>query len=187
MKATTFLLALAIASLSGLSIASKPVSSRNPAPIIEPAPCAVAPVDPLLTRLREIPPEQFADLGSLEAWANSSTVGGGTVQTIHAGDTVEVAIAFRSHTTRYESCDVIVYSRQRLENASPWQLVTHRQPVFRDLVEASVGEDHLEFRTVSGGKTLLRLPFDGLELVVPSKQIREIDLLSQFSIETNRP
>ena len=187
MKATTLLLALAIASLSGLSIASKPTPPLDPAASATPVRCAVAPVDPLLTRLREIPPEQFVDLPSLEAWANSSTVGGGTVQTILAGDTVEVAIAFRSHTSRYESSDVIVYSRLRLKEARPWQLVTHRQPVFRDLVEASVSEDRLEFRTVSGGRTLLALPFSGLEPVVPSSQIREIDLLSHFSIDPAHP
>ena len=187
MKATTLLLALAIASLSGLTIASKPTPAFDPIPAENPVCCAVAPVDPLLTRLREIPPEQFANLHSLEAWANSSTVGGGTVQTILAGDTVEVAIAFRSHTSRYESSDVVVYSRLQLKDAKPWQLVTHRQPVFRDLVEATVGEDRLEFRTVSGGKTLLELPFSGLVPVVPSSQIREIDLLSHFSIDPQRP
>ena len=52
-------------------------------------------------------------------------------------DDIEVAIAFRSHPSRYESSDAIIYSRHRQNEKSPWQLLTSRQPVFRDLIEAA--------------------------------------------------
>ena len=67
------------------------------------------------------------------------------------------------------------------------RVLTRRHRRHAHLVQATVGEDRLEFRTVSGGKTLLELPFSGLEPVVPSSQIREIDLLSHFSIDPQRP
>lgn len=186
MKTTTLILILAVASLSGLSIASKPTHSSSPTPI-SPTSAALLPVDPLLERLRVIPPEHFSDLGALRSWAKTSTAGGGTVQTLLAGETVEVAIAFRSHTSRYESSDAVIYSRLRSKEERPWQLLTYRQPVFRDLMEASVAENRLRLRSVSGNRVLLELPFDGLSPAMSSDQIREIDFLSHYSPIRHRP
>lgn len=136
---------------------------------------------PRTTGLKQIPGETFESKEAIREWAEISTFGGGRIREFDGHEGQRVIVVFRTFTSGIESSDLAVFLGHK---ARGWQLVVYRQPVLRDLIDVTRLDDRFVFQTRKNRKTLLELPFDGLEPVTTLAGLREIGMLSVFKPES---
>jgi hypothetical protein len=95
---------------------------------------------------------EFASFDELKRWTETSTFGGGRVETARF-EGHDLAYAYRSYTSGVKSSDAAVYVR----DGDEWKLVKAHPVLMNDWIVADAHEGSVVFHPESGEKSLMTL------------------------------